>query len=130
MLRAFILLGATTLAPAWSPYATHGRKAACPPRAAVPCLEAPPAATDDALEFPRPLTAFERLQRQLTFTVQVLPVIGAYLRLYSSIQLRERLLTAAQTGQLVYHDGPLIDIFVEEDASPATAVDLDALDGE
>ena len=46
----------------------------------------------EEVEFPQPLTAFERLQRQLAFSTQVLPVISAYFRLYSSIQLRERLL--------------------------------------
>lgn len=51
-----------------------------------------PRSATEHIEFPRPLTALERLQRQLTFSFQVLPVIGSYLQLYSTFQLRERLL--------------------------------------
>ena len=42
--------------------------------------------------------------------------------------LRERLLHAAQTGRLAWHDGPLVDVFVPEGISRLSAVDLDALD--
>ena len=42
--------------------------------------------------------------------------------------LRERLLHAAQTGRLAWHDGPLVDVFVPEGTSRLSAVDLDALD--
>lgn len=47
---------------------------------------------EDLIQLPRPLTALERMQRQMAFSIQVLPVIASYLRLYSSFQLRERVL--------------------------------------
>ena len=43
-------------------------------------------------------------------------------------QLIERLLHAAQTGKLAWHDGPLVDVFVPEGTSRLSTVDLDAVD--
>ena len=43
------------------------------------------------MEFPAPLSGPERLQRSLTFGFRVLPVIASYLRLYTGLNLRERI---------------------------------------
>jgi len=57
-------------------------------RAPVAAQEAPAL----ELEFPLPLSPAQKLQRAASFWVQVLPVIGSYLRLYSEFQVRERVL--------------------------------------
>jgi len=44
-------------------------------------------------------------------------------------EMREQLLHAASVGKLVWHDGPLVDIFVpSERAAETSSIDLDALD--
>ena len=42
--------------------------------------------------------------------------------------LRERLLAAARAGRLPFQDGALVDVFVEDGKSAATAIELEALD--
>ena len=42
--------------------------------------------------------------------------------------MRRQLLSAARTGQLVYQDGPLVDVFVAEGTSAATEAELVLLD--
>lgn len=44
--------------------------------------------------------------------------------------MRQLLLHAASMGKLVWHDGPLIDIFVPDGCAEMMPIDLDALDDE
>lgn len=42
--------------------------------------------------------------------------------------MRDQLHRAACTGQLTYHNGPMVDVFVPDGVAAATLAELDALD--
>ena len=67
----------------------HAPRRACAPLCTA---EAPAEPSETGVEFPAPLSVAQRLKRASTFWARAIPVISSYLRTYTQLNVRERLL--------------------------------------